>query len=189
MDEKQRFVIILVLVMTLIISGCGPGQLLGPTMTPSPTSTPLPTSTPAATATPAATSTPTPVPVETVLLANGFTLIPEETCSDSNRSCKFYKNTDLLMSATFYDDGELMFARIPLTAEMNMQQGPIQIEIFNSLYTANVAEAALGQRDGGKLPYEGEIDGYEYSATVKSTGQTYLGEDVIMMVIIVKPID
>lgn len=43
--------------MLLISSGCGPGQLLGPTVTPSPTFTATPTSTPAP------TPTPTPPPV------------------------------------------------------------------------------------------------------------------------------
>lgn len=49
----------------LLTSGCGPGQLLGPTITPSPTPTSTPTSTPTRTPTPVptATLTPTPVPV------------------------------------------------------------------------------------------------------------------------------
>lgn len=47
---------ILVLVVSLVISGCGPGQILGPTLTP------LPTITPTQTATPIPTQTSTPVP-------------------------------------------------------------------------------------------------------------------------------
>ncbi len=48
------------------LAACGPGQLLGPTLTPTPTSTatatatPLPTSTPTTTPTPVATRTPRP---------------------------------------------------------------------------------------------------------------------------------
>jgi len=58
-----------VFAFSLLFSGCGPGQLLGPTITPTPTSTstPTPTSTPTATFTPTATATatftPTPMPV------------------------------------------------------------------------------------------------------------------------------
>lgn len=49
-------------VISLVLSGCGPGQLLGPTFTPTPTLTPTATPTPTATLTPTATPTPTPVP-------------------------------------------------------------------------------------------------------------------------------
>lgn len=64
------------LVIILITSGCGPGQLLGPTLTPSPTITltPLPTQTPTETLTPTetplpptATFTPTPAPQPVLL--------------------------------------------------------------------------------------------------------------------------
>lgn len=48
---------ILVLVMSLVVSGCGAGQILGPTLTPLPTITPSPT----ATLIPTQTSTPIPV--------------------------------------------------------------------------------------------------------------------------------
>jgi hypothetical protein len=60
MNIKQHVIAILVLVTSLIISGCGPGQLFGPTVTPIPTSTPVP---PTATFTPIPpTLTVTPVP-------------------------------------------------------------------------------------------------------------------------------
>ena len=54
---------ILVLVMSLVISGCGAGQMLGPTITPSPTATLVPTLTLSPTATPVPTQTSTPIPV------------------------------------------------------------------------------------------------------------------------------
>jgi hypothetical protein len=52
------------LVISLLLSGCGSGQLFGPTITPSPTITNTPTSTPTPTATftPTATATFTPTP-------------------------------------------------------------------------------------------------------------------------------
>ncbi len=56
----------LALIASFGLAGCGPGQLLGPTLTPTPTATstatatPLPTSTSTATPTPVATRTPRP---------------------------------------------------------------------------------------------------------------------------------
>ncbi len=56
---KTSRYLIAALVITLIVSGCGAGQIFGPTVTPSP----LPaTSTPTLTPTPAATATVTPSP-------------------------------------------------------------------------------------------------------------------------------
>lgn len=56
---------LLPLFSTLILAACGPGQLLGPTVTPTATATITPTITPSPTATllPTATLTPTPAPV------------------------------------------------------------------------------------------------------------------------------
>jgi hypothetical protein len=55
MNTKQRSAMIFVLLLSLVISSCAPGQLFGPTATPTqiptlrPTSTPIPTSTPTST--------------------------------------------------------------------------------------------------------------------------------------------
>lgn len=64
-----KFKIVLLLILfNLILSGCGPGQLFGPTLTPTPsptstlTPTPTPTLTPTPTNTPLPTATPTPLP-------------------------------------------------------------------------------------------------------------------------------
>jgi hypothetical protein len=54
MNIKQRTFAILVLITSLVMSGCGPGQLFGPTLTP--TLPPTPTS----------TLTPTPIPSPTI---------------------------------------------------------------------------------------------------------------------------
>jgi hypothetical protein len=53
-------IVVCVLTMSLFLFGCGPGQLLGPTLTPTSTSTLTPTSTPTSTPTPIATPTPIP---------------------------------------------------------------------------------------------------------------------------------
>jgi hypothetical protein len=60
MNTKQRNMAILVLVISLVILGCGPGQFLGSAVTPSSTSAPEPTSTPKPTSTSEPTSTPRP---------------------------------------------------------------------------------------------------------------------------------
>ena len=40
MNTKQRMTVVLVLALSWIVSGCAPGQIFGPTVTPTPTSTP-----------------------------------------------------------------------------------------------------------------------------------------------------
>jgi hypothetical protein len=42
MKPKQRILALFIVIMILLISGCGPGQLFGPTVTPIPTITPTP---------------------------------------------------------------------------------------------------------------------------------------------------
>ncbi|MGD0174961.1 MAG: hypothetical protein ABSC61_11145 [Anaerolineales bacterium] len=64
MNTKQRTTALLILVMSLVISGCGPGKLFGPALTPTPTITPTqtPTITPSQTPTQTPSPTSTPVP-------------------------------------------------------------------------------------------------------------------------------
>ena len=61
MNSKQQIAIIFILTISLVISGCTPGQLFGPTITPTFTKTLTPTATftPTATLTLTATRTPT----------------------------------------------------------------------------------------------------------------------------------
>jgi hypothetical protein len=72
MNSTQRVVVICLLSAGLSISGCEPGQLLGPTVTftPLPTATPTntPTLTPLPTITPVPTETATPTPITTWLI-------------------------------------------------------------------------------------------------------------------------
>jgi len=67
MNAKRQIAVIIVLTMSLVISGCGAGQLFGPTITPTLTKTLTPTATltPTTTPTPTATSTPTKKPTKT----------------------------------------------------------------------------------------------------------------------------
>ena len=61
MKKIQQTFTILIFTVSLVISGCGPGQLFGSTITPTPTNTLTPT----ATLTPTSTSTPTQTPTIT----------------------------------------------------------------------------------------------------------------------------
>ncbi len=70
MHKNQMILVIYVLISSILLSGCGAGQLFGPTLTPIPTltSTPTVTITPTPTATPTPTTTPTitPTPLPTL---------------------------------------------------------------------------------------------------------------------------
>jgi hypothetical protein len=65
MNARQRIIVVLVLLLSLVVSGCGPGQVFGPTLTPTPTFTPTKTNTPTPTKTPTPTNTPTFTPSPT----------------------------------------------------------------------------------------------------------------------------
>lgn len=96
MTTKQRVVVICfsvvgLLTISLVISSCGPGQLLGPTFTPMPTLTSTPTSTstntPTVTPSPTPTFTPTPTPTATRdpnrhYSKDGFSYIPPAPSAD-----------------------------------------------------------------------------------------------------------
>ena len=69
MRRIYSFIFVFLCVVALLLSGCGAGQILGPTFTPTFTNTPVPTFTPTNTATPVPTLTPTatntPLPTQT----------------------------------------------------------------------------------------------------------------------------
>ena len=90
MKTKRKAVVICILAFSLLISGCGPGGLFGPTLTPTPTNTLTPTNTPTPTTsvftdtpsdTPTPTFTPTPTysPTETEIYIATPNLQPIET--------------------------------------------------------------------------------------------------------------
>src|SRR5574341_1882924 len=78
-DLRKRTVALLVLVLSLLISGCGPRHLFGQAITPTTTFTQIPPITPTLTSTPTPilTSTPTPTPTST----STSTLTPPPTLS------------------------------------------------------------------------------------------------------------
>ena len=80
LSAKMLFKTGLLLVVFLATTGCGPGQFLGPTITPIPTDTPTPT----------ATSSPTPTqpPTITPTVTARPTQIPDQVI------CRFRKITN-----------------------------------------------------------------------------------------------
>lgn len=80
MNAKRQIPVMLILIMSLVIFGCGTGQLFGPTITPTLTETPIPaaTSTPTQkpTKTPTNTSEPTPtLPIDVPLPEDGMGIV------------------------------------------------------------------------------------------------------------------
>ena len=86
MNANTRIIVMCILALSLLISGCGPGQLLGPTLTPTSTQTLTltPTATSSHTPTPTATSTPTNTPTDT--LTPTITFTPTITLTPSRTS-------------------------------------------------------------------------------------------------------
>ena len=104
MNTNQRRLVILFLVISVIISGCGSGRQFSPTITPTPTLTITPTITP--TIIPTMTPTPVPLPDPSgVIKENGFTLyLGDFTCADPY-PCKAYTKTGTGLFLRVYGDG------------------------------------------------------------------------------------
>lgn len=180
--KRSRWVFFLVFT-TIFLFGCGSGQFLGSTATPDPTSTPLYTSTPLA------TPTNTPLSFEPILIANGFEYNAGQTCPEG--PCKTYYNMYLFMVATVFDTGRFVLERYLVTPEINQEQGPVYLEIINSIYPPDIADAILRKEDNGgsgnsrEFPYEGEINGYKYEVFMTYSEQ--IGTDEL--VVSVTPIE
>ena len=95
----KYFSMVALMVLSVSISACGPGQLFGPTLTPTPTSTP--TATPTLTPTPSLTPTPTFTPTSTP------TPVPGGPCD--NPLVPLGGTRDQWMYRVFTADGETNF--------------------------------------------------------------------------------
>ena len=96
MNTKHLSMMIHIVILSIFISSCGPGQLFGPTFTPTTTLTPTstPTSTPTltstATLTPTSTFTPTPEPhpafvvIEAAISGDAFGIVIEDKDTNGN---------------------------------------------------------------------------------------------------------
>lgn len=95
-SSKYSSVLILVLFTSLLMTGCGPGQLLGPTLTPTSTNTPVPSATASTTPTLTPSKTATPSPTMTATLTP--TIEPPSQLSDflENPRLTFYDSFDRL---------------------------------------------------------------------------------------------
>jgi len=129
-------------VLSMILSACGPGQFLGPTLTPTPTITPMPTDTP----TPAATDTPPPTATEKPALptqpANiaapvGGTPILIEYFNDNSREWKgLYPSSEVIIQDNrIYLKGTV--AEKPAVAYCAGVCGPYQLSYY---YQAELIE-------------------------------------------------
>jgi hypothetical protein len=74
MKAQHKFVAIFVLIFSLFLSGCGSGQLFGPTITPSSTMTNTPPPTPTLTSTNTSTPTATPFPIKVVKIQRAVSI-------------------------------------------------------------------------------------------------------------------
>jgi hypothetical protein len=77
MSIKSKVIAVLIFAFSLLLSGCGSGQLFGATVTPTPTTTNTPTFTPTATATQTPTPTPTMTPTPTQIGGGSGSIIFE----------------------------------------------------------------------------------------------------------------
>ena len=124
---KMLFKTGLWLLVFLTVTGCGPGQFLGPTMTPVPTDTPNPT----ATSSPTPTGTPTTAPTATARPTRvPDTIIFKDTFEDNSNQwelANFTKLEDGLMKVS-NGDHELAAIKIPLDATPN--DVAVQVDII-----------------------------------------------------------
>lgn len=118
LSAKMLFKMGLWLLVFLTATGCGPGQFLGPTMTPVPTDTPAPTATNSPTPTqrptitPTVTARPTRVP-DPIIFSDSF-----DDNSNHWELANFTKIEDGLMKVS-NGDHELAAIKIPLDATPN----------------------------------------------------------------------
>lgn len=157
---QWMFVFILI---TLLLSGCGPGQIFGPTQTPIPptsTNTPVP---------PTATTTPTPVPVvagqwEAVLtfVVENNTLISPFSfkVSDDGTQIERWSIVDLV-SGQLIGGGEVKLIGGTFTIENTFYQGNTKTSrtINGTFVMPDKVEGTYVVSYGSKGPYEGNWEG------------------------------
>jgi Tol biopolymer transport system component len=168
MVSKQRTITLLVLVLSLLESSCGPGQLFDQTITPNPTltSTPIPTSTFTPTLTPRPTVTPTitPTPIGSGLGKIAFVSErdgnpevyvmnsdgSEQTRLTNNPYSDNYPNWSpdgkkIIYRSERIDRVEVFVVNLDGTAETNLTQNPQYFDV----------EEPKWSLDGNKIAYVG----------------------------------
>jgi len=117
MNTKQQIIVLFILALSLFVSGCGPGQIFGPTITPSPTNTPVPTNTSVP------TDTPTPIPPTSTPIPPTATALPTEI--DVNVSAESMKLIQAWKVTTAFT-----LATDPITDLLSVQAN--QIGVYNN---------------------------------------------------------
>lgn len=174
MNTLKRTSAIYVLLLSLALSACAPGQLLGPqqTATLAPTNTPEATNTPVATATPAFTATPLPTdtlpptltPAPSKLTgtmiwndhAEGIVGADVYLCSVTKDSCQL----DPALKATTQAEGKFEFASLPAGT---------YVILYNAKGGSNPPAGTL---DLSAQAQSCAIEGFLSSVSAKCTGKT-----------------
>ncbi len=194
MNSKSKALAIFILAFSLLVSGCGPGQALGPTITPTPTSTlalpststPLPP-TPTATITPTITNTPTPTPGPELLA-----YLPQ--IADLPQ-CEWVNYTVTLTSASLLCN---MTGNVSLSASVSAQTSPLtqsDLSIPNPVATVTVpvigqgdaaAQVAAGGKDMVLVFYKGNasvrVESYNPRGTASVENVVALAQQVESLV-------
>lgn len=126
MNTKQRTIVIGLVAVSLLTSGCGPGQLFAPALTP--TATPTPMSPPASSTSPSTSVPPyTPEPTSTPLLAP--TPIPTLTSQDAQPPVGVRPQLQEYYAKLLHLDNQ-PYPRM----DGSTSTEPLQVEIVCSLY-------------------------------------------------------
>jgi hypothetical protein len=129
MNKYFKLVAICFIVLNLVLSGCGPGQAFGPTVTPIPTSTSVPTPTLVPTSTSTPTQMPTATDIPTITPTVAFTPTPVQVCnpgavvtSGSDNSLPGY--VDIIQASTKLEGNRLFVT-------LTLRDFPEKIKITN----------------------------------------------------------
>jgi len=136
---------LILVVISSLVSSCGPGQLFGPTITPSPTATLTPTVTPSPTLTPTRTSTPTPTitPTQTPVAATfddnlceiegSFILDGTLSLSTTSTFEQVVENQPRY-ALSFYGSGDSQFHFMDVWIKHSSSPGPNEMEDLPKRY-------------------------------------------------------
>ena len=127
---KPKVFLLFLIIISFLLSSCGAGQLLGPTVTPTPTSTNTPSPTPTNTPTPAPTSTPTLTPT------------PVPVCN-SDASVQGEVNEDMLEYLDILNVSSILVDS-KLTVIFTLREIPDEITINNDNLQKGYPEIAWG---------------------------------------------
>lgn len=112
--QRRYVVFVSLVIVSLVLTSCGPGQLLGP----KPTATPTATATSTATPTPTATNTPTATPTPTATFTSSPTATPTQTATPTITPTP----TPTFTPTATLDPASATFCALMADAKTNMEQ-------------------------------------------------------------------